>query len=184
MSIETIWAEYRSSLRAFLSKNVSNHADVDDLLQEVLIKSYHNLETIKDTKKLKSWLFQIANHTMIDFYRKRAKNQTSELQQEHDCALEETDDIFEQMTDCITPFIKGLSKDEAALLTAVELEGIAQKTYAEQQDIKYSTLKSRVQKSRQSLYALFNQCCDFQLDAKGNLVSYTRKNGHNGGGNC
>ncbi|WP_228768357.1 RNA polymerase sigma factor SigZ [Shewanella sp. TC10] len=184
ISIETIWAEYRTSLKAFLTKNVSNHADVDDLLQEILIKSYNSLEKIQDTKKLKSWLFQIANHTIIDFYRKRAKNQTSELQEQYDWALEESEDIFEQMTDCISPFINGLPQEEAELLTAVELNGVAQKAYAEQQDIKYSTLKSRVQKSRQSLYSLFNQCCDFHLDAKGNLVSYTRKTGKDCGGKC
>lgn len=181
ISIETIWAEYRTSLKAFLTKNVSNPNDVDDLLQDILIKSYKNLEQIQDTKKLKSWLFQIANHTIIDFYRKRATSHTTELHEDDDWALEESEDMFAQMSDCITPFINGLPQEEADLLTSIEIEGVGQKAYAEQHNIKYSTLKSRVQKSRQSLYGLLNQCCEFQLDTKGNLVAFTPREGKNCG---
>ncbi|WP_394130709.1 RNA polymerase sigma factor SigZ [Shewanella maritima] len=177
INIELIWAQYRSSLRAFLTKNVANLDDVDDLLQEVLIKTYNNLDSIRDTKKLKSWLFQIANNTIIDFYRKRGNHPTTALTEQHDMAdehgLSQNEEMFAQMSDCITPFINGLPKDQADLLSAIEIEGVAQKSYAESHNIKYSTLKSRVQKSRQSLYQLFNQCCEFTLDNQGNLVAYT-----------
>lgn len=47
LKVEDIWAEYQSSLKAFLYKNVSNHADVDDLLQEILLITYQNLKRVK-----------------------------------------------------------------------------------------------------------------------------------------
>ncbi|MCJ8272648.1 MAG: RNA polymerase sigma factor SigZ, partial [Psychrosphaera sp.] len=75
MNLETLWLAYQSNLKAFLHKNVSNPNDVEDLLQEILIKTHQNLGQLKDSKKVKSWLFQIANHTIIDFYRKRGNAQ-------------------------------------------------------------------------------------------------------------
>ena len=170
MNLETLWLAYQSNLKAFLHKNVSNPNDVEDLLQEILIKTHQNLGQLKDSKKVKSWLFQIANHTIIDFYRKRGNAQDpveSEL-----WYTQAEKEVFEQLSQCILPFINGLSDDEASLLRAIEIEGISQKAYAAQQGIKYSTLKSRVNKSRQNLYHLFNACCELPVNGSGQLVDF------------
>ena len=75
LNLEQVWAEYQQALKSFLHSKVNNTADVDDLLQEILIKTYQNLDKIQDTSSVKSWLFQLANHTIIDFYRKHARQQ-------------------------------------------------------------------------------------------------------------
>ncbi|MGL6314025.1 RNA polymerase sigma factor SigZ [Vibrio sp. WXL103] len=170
-----VWKQYRQSLRGFLSKKIANQEDVDDLLQEILLKTHLNFPSLQDSKKLKSWLFQIANHTIIDFYRKRAREKdmsVGELWHETP-----TESEINELAACIEPFIDQLDQDQAQLLKAVEIQGISQKVYAEQHGIKYSTLKSRVQKSRQNLLAIFNQCCEFSLDHQGNIIDYQRKPG-------
>lgn len=173
MNIEIIWKEYQKNLKAFLHKNIANPADVDDLLQEILIKSYQNLNAIKDTKKIKSWLFQIANNTIIDFYRKRAK--ITDLDSKDLWSSETEENILGELSGCVLPFINGLADEEAQLLRAIEIEGVSQKEYAIQNNLKYSTLKSRVKKSRQRLYRLFDDCCEFSLDSRGNLNEFIQK---------
>jgi RNA polymerase sigma-70 factor (ECF subfamily) len=69
MEFQKLWQQYKDPLQQFLRSRVKNSADVDDLLQEVLIKAYHHLHTIKETEKVISWLFQIARNTVIDYYR-------------------------------------------------------------------------------------------------------------------
>ena len=173
MNVETIWAEYQTSLKAFLYKNVNNTADVEDLLQEILIKTYQNLSTVKEVTKIKPWLFQIAQHSIIDFYRQQGRNNSlgdDPLWYEH-----QESSIHQQLSQCILPFIESLEEDDKQLLTAIEINGISQKEYALQHNIKYSTLKSRVQKSRQTLQSVFTQCCNFNLDAQGHLLDYQRK---------
>nr|WP_087020772.1 RNA polymerase sigma factor SigZ [Thaumasiovibrio subtropicus] len=184
MNIDHIWAQYRRSLQGFLSKKVANPDDAEDLLQEILIKSYQQLDTIKDAAKLKAWLFQIAHHTIIDFYRSRGR---SSLDQLTDVAMSEIEseeweaDVYEALTPCLLPFIEALPDEEATLLKAVEIEGRPQKVLAEQLGLNYSTLKSRVKRSRQSLYTLFNRCCAFSLDKHGNLVDYAPRKREEGG---
>ncbi|MCK6263384.1 RNA polymerase sigma factor SigZ [Vibrio sp. ZSDE26] len=172
MKIETVWSEYRTSLKAFLHKNVSNPDDVDDLLQEILIKTYNNLGKIKDKNKIKPWLFQIANNTIIDFYRKSGKT-TEEIND--DVWETEPEEIVQELSTCVVPFIKALPDEHADLLTEIEIKGVSQKEYAQSKGIKYSTLKSRVQKSRTLLHKLFNDCCDFSIDSQGNLLDYEKK---------
>jgi len=71
---------------------------------------------------------------------------------------------------CIEPFIQGLPDKYANLLRSIELNGQSQKEYAEQNNLSYSTLKSRVQKSRHELKKLFEQCCAIQLDSTCNAI--------------
>ncbi|GAD81262.1 RNA polymerase sigma factor SigZ [Vibrio ezurae] len=173
MNIETIWAQYQTSLKAFLHKNINNPDDVDDLLQEILIKTYRSLNTVKDVTKIKPWLFQIAQRSIIDFYRVQNKNlppENEELWHE-----QPNQHLYDQLAECVLPFINALDEDDKQLLNAIEIEGVSQKDYAEQHGIKYSTLKSRVKKSRNTLHAAFKQCCDFEMDTKGNLMDYHKK---------
>jgi len=115
----------------------------------------------------------VANNAIIDFYRKRARARdidASDLWYSVDDAS-----IEEELSQCVEPFIKALPEDTAQLITAIDLEGQSQKEYAAEHGISYSTLKSRVQKGRTQLRALFDNCCQFKLDKSGNLIDYDPK---------
>jgi len=173
MNIEYIWLEYRVALKRFLHAKISNEADVEDLLQDILIKTYNNLGAVKKQHSVKSWLFQIANNTIIDYYRKKGRDQDVNI--EVDWALEEPQNIKVELANCIAPFISALPEEHAKLLTAIDIHNQSQKEYAEQLEISYSTLKSRVQKSRVLLKKVFNDCCYFKIDKTGNVYEYNLK---------
>lgn len=181
MNLETVWAEYKQALHGFLRSRVSDSADVDDLLQEILIKTYQGLDKVKDSSSIKAWLFQVANHTLIDFYRKKSRRQEQSAQADNsqDILLalhsEQDNPIKQELLHCLLPFIQALPTEDAQLLTAIDIHKQPQKAYAESLNISYSTLKSRVQKSRAMLKRAFNQCCQFNLDRRGNLYDYEQK---------
>ncbi len=179
MTIEEIWIEYGALLKGFLHSKISNQADVDDLLQEILIKSHKNLHGLKSEPSIKSWLFQIANNSIIDFYRARARqnNLSDESQWQKDIPwiADDIPEIEQQLARCIEPFIQSLPDATANLLTEIEINGQSQKDYAEQQNIPYSTLKSRIQAARSQLRHLYDNCCKFSLDTHGKPADFTKK---------
>ncbi|CAH6851686.1 RNA polymerase sigma factor SigZ [Vibrio chagasii] len=173
LDLEQVWAEYQQTLKAFLHSKVSNSADVDDLLQEILIKTFQNLHKVQDASSVKSWLFQLANNTIIDFYRKHARQQRDSKIGADDlwfADLDHNEEFKQNLSLCIEPFIQALPEQSAALLLAVDIKGQSQKEIAEAQNISYSTVKSRVQKSRGDLKNLFEQCCNLSLDKQGNVI--------------
>lgn len=179
MKIEDIWLEYRSALQGFLHTKVSNEADIADLLQDILIKTHNNLDTVKTQKSVKSWLFQIANNSIIDYYRKKARVQSVNI--ENLLPIEGFQERKINLSNCISPFIKALPDEHASLLTAIDINNQSQKQYAEQLGISYSTLKSRVQKSRRLLKQVFDDCCHFKIDKVGNVYDYdvkAKRNNH------
>lgn len=173
MSIETIWSDYQVALKRFLHSKVASEADVEDLLQDILLKTFNNLHTIKEQSSVKAWLFQIANHTIIDFYRKKGRKK--DVVVEEVWPQQDEREIKKEMSACIVPFINALPAEQADLLMAIDINNQSQKEYAEALGISYSTLKSRVQKSRKQLKEVFDQCCHFEVDKQGNLYDFERK---------
>lgn len=173
LNIEVIWREYRGSLKAFLHSKVSDPIEVDDLLQEILIKIYSNFQNLKFEDSIKGWLFQIANRTIIDFYRKKGKERG--LNPKDLWYDEDIDSLEVSLSQCVIPFINALPEKSSELLTAIDIRGEAQKDYAQRMGISYSTLKSRVQKSRVELKHLFERCCFLEFDYAGNITDYTAK---------
>ena len=175
MDIEEIWSQYQSNIKSFLYSRIPTPEDVDDLHQDVFIKTYRNLHTIKSEKSIKSWLFQTANNSVIDFYRKKGKLNELEGFDDGHWSSENSASVLQELSGCLKPFIAALPEGQASLLTAIEINGQSQKEYAETHGISYSTLKSRVQKARAELRKVFETCCQFTFDQQGNVLEYMEK---------
>ncbi len=173
MKLEDVWSAYRSQLKAFLHSKVSNSADVEDLLQEILIKTHNSLGSLQKGDSIQPWLFQIANRTTIDFYRE--KGRTKELEAEELWFGKREGNVKADLVPCIEPFLKALPDDIAHLLRAIDLEGQSQKAYAQELGLSYTTLKSRVKKGRTALRGLFEGCCHYSLDQHGSLIDFDQK---------
>lgn len=173
MRIDEVWSAYRSSLKSFLHSRISNSSDVEDLLQEILIKTHNNIDGLRKGESMKSWLFQIANRTVIDFYRKEGR--FSEMGADDLWYGESEYSVMAHLSHCIEPFLNALPEELADLLRSIYLEGISQKACAQKMGISYSTLKSRVQKGRSDLMDSFERCCHFSLDKQGYLIDFEQK---------
>lgn len=173
MNFEEIWSKYRARIRAFLRSRISNSADVDDLLQEISIKVFNGLSTIKDSQKIQSWLFQTAHRTIIDFYRKSARDWG--ISSDDLWHTEDGPQTLKELERCVEPFLHALSPEMAATILAIDIEGVSQKEYAHTKGLAYSTLKARVQKARSNLRDLFENCCHMSVDTNGNIADYRSK---------
>ena len=176
MNIENVWDEYQVSLKRFIQSKVSEPADVDDLLNDIFIKTMSSIHTLEASKSFKSWLFQIANYAIIDYYRKKVL--PTDLSIKSLSSIEESPSLHEELAGCILPFINTLPKKEAALLLAIDINQESQKDYAKKHNLNYSTLKSRVQKSRLKLKKQFENCCTFSIGKNKKLLNYTQKSSH------
>ena len=179
MELKQLWQEYEDRLRQFLLSRVKNPADVDDLLQEILIKTYQHLNTVKEPEKLLSWLFQIARNTLIDYYRK-SRVETSRQDIVKGAMLtdeepEQYEQIRQELTNCIRPFLNQLPEKYREAIEMVDLQGSSQKELAKKLGLSHSAVKSRVQRGRSMLKAKFEECCRCELDVRGNVVDYEVK---------
>lgn len=70
-SLELLIKRYLKYIYNFAYKNVGDQASAEDITQEVFIKVWKNIRKFDQKKNFKSWIFQIAKNTTIDFLRKK-----------------------------------------------------------------------------------------------------------------
>jgi RNA polymerase sigma-70 factor (ECF subfamily) len=71
--VTALWQKYKNELRNFILKRVKDQNLTDDIMQDVLMKVYNFCISKSGVKNIRSWLFQIAQNTITDHYRKQSK---------------------------------------------------------------------------------------------------------------
>lgn len=169
------WNAYRSNLYHFVHKRIADRADAEDIVQDVLIKAYTNLQTLKDGSKLQSWLYQIARNAIIDHYRQfKPTDELSEsLLEPMANVMAKIDDSSEaEFSQCLVPFIEQLPPEYREALRLAEIQGATQQQVAIAQGISLSGAKSRVQRGRKLLKSILLQCCQVELDQRGVVSNF------------
>jgi RNA polymerase sigma-70 factor (ECF subfamily) len=69
-------AELGPHLRGFLRRRLQNHtADVEDLVQEILLAVHNARHTYRSEEPLTAWIHAIARYKLIDYFRARSRQE-------------------------------------------------------------------------------------------------------------
>lgn len=173
--IGALWKELSSNLKTFILKKVGNEHDAEDILQDVFLKIFTNLDHLKDDNKIYAWIYQITRNTINDYYRmRRIRAEISDLPEEGVTSNDE-DEIINELVLCLKNMIESLPDKYKQAIILTELGGLTQKELARKLGISISGAKSRVQRGRIMLKEKFFECCKFQFDRYGNIVEYQHK---------
>lgn len=159
-------------VRNLIRPHTRNEHDADDILQNVLLKILHHGDKIAPAAFL-TWVQRVCHTTSIDFYRANGKliadaniNTLIDANAEENSASHEKELAQTQLARCIKPLLKNLPASDAALLTAVELEGTPQHQLANQLGMNYPSLKSKIQRARKKLKSQILTCCKIAIDRR------------------
>jgi len=166
-----IWNEFSGQIRGYLLGKVKQENDAEDLLQEIFIKIHSSLGQLQDEKKLAPWIYQIVRNSLTDYYRKnRIPEQELDENGEYLKDLHEENEI-KGLVKCLNVFISRLPEKYKEPLVLSDIKGHKQKDIARQMNLSYSGLKSRVQRGREMIKEMFMNCCCYQHNADGKLIS-------------
>ncbi len=175
MNIEQIWQEYYTALHRFIQNRVGDVATADDILQEVFVKIYSKIDTLKENTKIQSWIYQITRNAIIVHF--RSQKTTEELSEDYPAAeIDDVEKARQELETCLLPMIQNLPVPYRQAIMLAEINGITQKQLAEKQGISLSGAKSRVQRGRSMVKDMLLECCNFEFDHKGKLLDYEEKN--------
>lgn len=71
---------YQTKLFSYLYRLVGNREETEDLLQNVFVKVYNNLNRFDQKKKFSSWIYRIAHNEAVNFLKKRGKKKFVSLE--------------------------------------------------------------------------------------------------------
>jgi RNA polymerase sigma-70 factor (ECF subfamily) len=142
-----------------------NRQDAEDLLQDVLLKLYPQMDTLRQVEQLRPWLVQVLYHSFIDSTRRRKQAGLQlALVGEHDQDQEDTvalaaDETGEpdarmlqgQLRHRLEQALSRLDESQRALITLHDMEGYSVEEVAGVLDIPAGTVKSRLHRLRARL---------------------------------
>ncbi len=174
MTTEQVWEVFHLPLQHFIRRRVSDETTSEDVLQEVFLKIHQHIDTLKDTKKLESWVYQITRNAIVDSYRHKEK-QTETLDVLEIAEMTEDlpdDDIVTELFPAVRAMVKSLPEQDRQALILTEYQGLTQKELSERLGLSFSGAKSRVQRAREKLKQMLLDCCHFEVDRRGHVIDY------------
>jgi RNA polymerase sigma-70 factor, ECF subfamily len=162
---QQIWQEYRAKLYRFVLGRVGDEAVAEEMVQDILARAYARRDTLRDNRKLRQWLYQIARNAIVDHYRKRRL-----VEELPDWLVDEEADARDDA-----------EKDYRQAVELSEFEGFTQKEIASTLELSVSGAKSRVQRARRMLESAFLKCCRLEFDTRGDVTHCEPKQARN---NC
>jgi RNA polymerase sigma-70 factor, ECF subfamily len=124
MTTEHVWEAFHPPLQQFIRRRVSDEASAEDVLQDVFLKIHQHVETLKDVKKLESWMYQITRNAIIDSYRSSRPTTTLDAVEVLDLPEElPEDDVVSELLPCVRAMVRKLPELDRRALVLTEYQG-------------------------------------------------------------
>lgn len=177
--LPNFWRNYGSNVADYVRKRVRDEEASKDLTQDVFVKIYtfcqkHDFSCEKaGVSNLRSWIFQIAQNTIVDYARREQRFQHPEHLPEMPSVTE--GNVYSQAQQYIEPLLSLMPMTYAEPLRLADLELLPQQEIANRLNLSLSGAKSRIQRGREKLRTLLEECTYVELDSRGHLISMEAK---------
>jgi RNA polymerase sigma-70 factor, ECF subfamily len=163
--------ELEERLRPFVAQRVPS-SDVDDVLQDIFLRAQRALPELRDAERFGAWMYRIARSAIAESHRQRSRHPIVADDAEPAAATEGAGPtaLETEVAAYLVPLINRLPSPYREALTLTELEGITQQAAADALGISVSGAKSRVQRGREKLRDLLEECCRIGVDARGRVI--------------
>src|ERR671919_594633 len=164
----TLVDRYQTRLLNFINRTIGDRERAEDLVQEVFIRVFRHLHRFDQTKKFSTWIYTIASNLAKNELRNRSRNPLVLFQairrpwQEEDRPLQfedstsRPDDMYRKrhLRELVESSVAQLPEHHRQVFVLRELEGKSYEEIAEITGCKLGTVKSRLNRARNSFAAI------------------------------
>lgn len=172
MDMQEILGNFSQEVYFFILKKVKEKDAADDIFQSTCLKACERLHQIREEKKSRAWLFQIARNEIADHYRQGpliaqgfGDGEEGVPVSPGEYGLYDTGNLC-----CLDHFITELPGIYRAVIELVYQKGNKQKEAAQILDISLPNVKARIRRAQTILKSKFRECCHYHLDRNGKLT--------------
>ncbi|MBK6682959.1 MAG: sigma-70 family RNA polymerase sigma factor [Deltaproteobacteria bacterium] len=168
------WRTLSEVLRPFVARRLPRTSDVDDVLQEVLLKVRRGHDQLRDPERFGPWVYRLAKNAIVDHQRQAQRwDQLGESSPEVDLVdpREPEDRLPARLAQVMTSLVESLPAPYREAVTLVELEGLTHAEAAARLGLSVSGMKSRVQRGRRMLRDTLEAACAIDLDLRGRVIA-------------
>ncbi len=156
--------KYEKPLYFHIRKMIKEKELVEDLVQEVFMKAFHNLATYNNEYAFSTWLYRIATNHTIDYLRKKklqtlsinepyqSKDGEMELQLPDNSFATDSPMIKKERRKFVTEAIQNLPEQYRQVIEMRHMEEKSYQEIAEILELPLGTIKAHIFRAREMLY--------------------------------
>ncbi|MBT7609437.1 MAG: RNA polymerase sigma factor [Bacteriovoracaceae bacterium] len=151
-----VYEVYSKELYRHLYFLTGNKELSEDLLQNTFIRVFQKLDQLKDSHKLRSWIYQIARNLYFD-HLKSGYESTKDILDDDVPSLDSSSKAQAESVHDLNFILNQLSPDDREIILLVEMEGM---TVSEVSDItrdSSAAIKSRLLRARKKIISIKNE---------------------------
>src|SRR5687768_14015493 len=159
---------YQTRLLNFVFRTIGDREKAEDLVQEVYIRVYRHLHRFDRSKKFSTWIYTIASNLAKNELRNRSRNplvlfqtikknwQDEDRPLQFEDATSRPDDLYRKrhLRALVEDTVAKLPEHHREVFVLRELEGKSYEEIAEITDCNLGTVKSRLNRARNSFAAI------------------------------
>lgn len=158
--LATLLENHRAFLR-FLERRVGDRAVAEDILQEAFARAIAKPETVPADEGVIPWFYRTLRNAAIDQFRRRgaADRATQSFARELETHALPVEDFEAEICLCVSRLAQTLKPEYAAVIQAIDVQGVPVKTFAEQQGLTANNAAVRVFRAREALKRRVIESC-------------------------
>jgi RNA polymerase sigma-70 factor, ECF subfamily len=153
---DEVYAQYDRRVFAYCVYVIGDRDRASDVYQDVFIKVYQSLHTVREQERIAHWIFRIARNECLNAMKSNQRNQNRSVRIDDSDTLPDTTSnaSFNDEIEYLHWGLNQLGKDYREALVLAEFEGFSLKEIAEMTNTSLSNVKIRVHRAKQKLHAL------------------------------
>lgn len=152
---------YKEKMTRYARKFLYNKEDINDIIQEVFIKTYINIQSFDVKRKFSSWLYRIAHNELINAIKKKRTLPLFDLDvflpyELHDNTLKQEiarQDMYKIIDKCLNQ----LEPKYREPIILHYFEELSYKEIADVMQIPISTVGIRIKRAKEMMKSIFNK---------------------------
>ena len=148
---------YKIGVYNYVLKMVGNKMVCDDLVQNVFLKLFENLKSIKNRESIKFWIFTTSRNEVYAYFRKKKIDTIKFISEDASDVEKSSNENIEyqfelkEMKNLILNELEKMSIDQKEIFLLKEYGGLSYKEISAISNIDENLVKSRLYKTRQKL---------------------------------
>ncbi|WP_439112663.1 sigma-70 family RNA polymerase sigma factor [Hydrogenophaga sp.] len=169
----SLWSRHEAELRRWLLSRAPNASEVDDLLQDVFLKTLKHREHLESISQPRAWLFEVTRNTLTDRF--RGSRESLPLPEDFEAMpapVEQADTVDTLAQACLPRVLAELDPQDREAIELCDLQGMPQAHFAQLKQLTLSAAKSRVQRARKRMRERMTSACQVSFDDTGRVDDF------------
>lgn len=149
-----VYNKYKKPLFNYICKIMKSEIDSEDILHNVFIKLYDNINKIRDKERIEFWIFSTARNEIMDIFRKNRKSHFENIE-EYSAVISSGNpyDEFDrkEIINYMEAELAAIDPSQAEIYYLKVYSGLSYREIAEIFEISEDLVRSRIFKVRQKL---------------------------------